>query len=88
MAVSLVFYIRLVLQGGAAEIIAVMMIATAVYIALTGLAVHPELISKPENLHRNRRILLVVKTVLTALLLAALVMMTFPRDVVPAANYL
>lgn len=78
MAASLAFYIHLVSQGGAADIIAVMLIATAVYIVLTGLSVHPELISKPEHLHRNRRILLAVKTVLIALWLAALVMMTFP----------
>ncbi|MDE6732296.1 MAG: hypothetical protein K2J77_05415 [Oscillospiraceae bacterium] len=89
MAAALFFYLRLVLQGGAADIIVVMMIATAVYIALTGLSVHPELISKPEHLHRNRRIFLVVKTVLTALLLVALVMMTFPSAVeVHLANYL
>lgn len=89
MAASLAFYIHLVSQGGAADIIVVMLIATAVYGVLTGLSVHPELVSKPEHLHRNRRIFLAVKTVLTALLLVALVMMTFPRDVaVHVANYL
>lgn len=89
MAASLAFYIHLVSQGGAADIIVVMLIATAVYGVLTGLSVHPELISKHEHLHRNRRILLAVKTVLTALLLAALVMMTFPRAAeVHLANYL
>lgn len=88
MAASLAFYIRLVSQGGAADIIVVMLIATAVYGLLTGLSVHPELISKPENLHRNRRIFLAVKTVVIALWLAALVMMTFPSHAVPLAYYL
>lgn len=79
MAASLAFYIHLVSTGGSvSDIIVLMMIATAVYIALTGLSVHPELISKPEKLHGNRRILLAVKTVIIALWLAALVMMTFP----------
>lgn len=79
MAASLAFYIRLVsTSGSVSDIIVFMMVATAVYIALTGLSVHPELISKPEKLHRNRRILLAVKTVIIALWLATLVMMTFP----------
>lgn len=79
MAASLAFYTHLVYTGGSvSDIIVVMMIATAVYIVLTGLSVHPELISKSEHLHRNRRILLAVKTVLIALWLAALVIMTFP----------
>lgn len=79
MAASLAFYIHLVSTGGSvSDIIAVMMIATAVYIALTGLSVHPELIPKPEKLHRNRRILLAVKAIVIALWSAALVMMTFP----------
>lgn len=81
MAASLVFYIHLVSTGGSvSDIIAVMMMATAVYIALTGLSVHPELISKSERLHRNRKIFLAVKTVIIALWSAALVIMTFPVE--------
>lgn len=79
MTAALAFYIRLVYTSGSvSDIIVFMMIATIVYISLTGLSVHPELISKPEKLHRNRRIVLAVKTVIIALCLAALVMMTFP----------
>lgn len=87
MAASLAFYIHLVFTSGSvSDIIVFMMIVTAVYIALTGSSVHPELISKPEHIHRNRSILLAVKTVVIALWLAALVMMTFPVNNV--AHYL
>lgn len=87
MAASLAFYIHLVsTSGSVSDIIVVMMIVTAVYIVLTGLSIHPELISKPEHLHRNRRIFLAVKAVIIALWLAALVMMTFP--VADVAYYL
>ena len=76
MTAALAFYVHLVYTSGSASgIIVFMMTATIVYIALTGLTVHPELISKPENL---RRIFLAVKTVVIALCLAVFVIMTFP----------
>lgn len=77
MATSLAFYIAS-RSFKETHTVVVMMITAAVYIMLTGLSIRPELVSKPEHLHRNRRILLAVKTVVIALWLAALVMMTFP----------
>ncbi len=77
MAASLAFYIA-TKSFKETHTVVVMMIMAAAYIALTGLSVHPELISKPEHLHRNRRIFLAIKTVVITLWLAALVMMTFP----------
>lgn len=65
----------------AAHIIVVMTITAAVYGVLTAFSVHPELVSKPENLRRNRRIFIAVKLLLIALLLAAVVMITSPHNV-------
>lgn len=65
----------------AIHIVVIMMIAAAVYGVLTVFSVRLDFISKPENLHRNRRIFIAVKLLLTALLFAAVVLITFPHNV-------
>lgn len=62
-------------------IVVIMMITAAVYGVLTVFSVRSDLVSKPENVRRNRRIFIAVKLLLIALLLAVVVMITFPHNV-------
>lgn len=81
-AAALAFEIFLVsTMFSATHIVVIMMITAAVYGVLTVFSVRPDFISKPENLHRNRRIFIAVKLLLTALLFAAVVLITFPHNV-------
>lgn len=81
-AAALAFCVHLVsMMFSATYIVVIMMITAAVYGVLTVFSVHPDLVSKPENIRRNRRIFIAVKLLLIALLLAAVVMITFPHNV-------
>lgn len=80
-AAALAFYMYLVYMiDHDTYVVVVMLISAAVYGAFTVFSVRADLVSKSENIRRNRRIFITVKIAVIALLLAVSVMITFHRN--------